>query len=160
MILVRFKRDAIVERAHLDPGKGGFRHEIIPAGTIKKINYPSLRFWQDRGDFVEVLPEPESEQIETTEDKTTKASVRRAVERIRSAIRESDFTAALVGLKEITSEPALNLVPELSSDSRMLLVAARDDLEDSGSLDVNEIELEEALTDVEQLLLPPSRRRK
>lgn len=162
LIRVRFKRDAIVERAHADPTKGGYHRDIIPAGTVKDLKFSSLQFWQAKGDYVEVIPVEEKRQMPFAQvaSDVSKASVRRALERLRSAYALDDMQSAIEAFDELLSDGAFELVPDLLSDTRMLLEAAKDDLRDGRGFIVNPQEFEEALEEFDQLLLPPSRRRK
>ncbi len=167
LIKVRFKRDAIVERAPLDPARGGFRREIISAGTIQRITHASLQFWRDRGDYVEIMrderPVPASGPVILSpfaHPEVTKAGVRRTIEQVRTALQAQDQAGAAGALGAMLCEAALELVPDLLSDTRMILEAARDDLSAGGGLAVNTQELEEALAEFDNMLLPPSRRRK
>jgi hypothetical protein len=169
---VRFIRDAQVERAHSDKKRGGFWLEIIPVGTVKEVNEASLRFWYARGavEIIEKLPERNPFELPIVDDpapvvtRITKAEIRRQAVEASNALSlltgPIDTAALLKHLEFLTIEDVLELLPEINSDSVVVLRAALADLQATGQMHVHPQELAEALADVEMQTRPPSMRRK
>lgn len=172
---VRFTRTQIVERAP-PKGKSGFINEEIPAGTIKVINEASLKFWRDRGNPIEILETMTEEQAkeranqETALPNPTPATpaptlpTKKAIKDVADAALQfleagsNEHAEPLAEALALLASSESRQVLDYSDDTQMVLQVAIEDLKTTGTIP-NVKEVADAVTDVQQLTLPPSRRR-
>ena len=160
---VKFTRAAQVEVPPALPRRTGYDIIPIPAGTEKEVNVASLRFWQARG-CVEVLgrvkpPVVEASEVET---KLTKKAIGELVfplvlllETFQAVDKVPDDLAIRVALEALDLEVIEDVVNhELTADTTDILKASVADLGSISCLD-----LLDALREVYDLTLPPSRRK-
>lgn len=167
---VRFDEDVREERAHVDPKKPGFRIVTIPKGTERTMNRASLEHHRARGRKIVVLAEtPDLTPFEQSAggfapstdsavQPLTKTRVREAVDAATAAVQARDNKALIAALKSFLTSELGDVLPDLDSDTRMLLDAALEDLQDD-RFDVHPDEFAEALMVVRNMTLPPSKRK-
>lgn len=163
---IKFLRPAQIEKAPADPRKGGFDVELIPVGTVMNVNEASYRYWKSRVS-IELLDKPEGRRYpveqETepvvfgvTEERAlpSKTSIRRAAQTARKALNGNDLPLARESIAYIARDVTLEVVP-IKDDDWEVLTAARESV-----LSVHFDELIEVLRDLEDLLAPPSQKRR
>lgn len=166
---IRFDEDVREKRAHADAKKGGFRTIVIPRGTERVINRASLDHHRARGVKLSVLEEvPDSARSWSQEPvpqssapqpaPLTKLRVRDLVDAVLAAISANDVKATAEALRALLVSDLGEVVPEIPDDTLALLRAALEDL-DKGRLDVHPTEFGEALGEIKNLTLPPSKRK-
>lgn len=163
---IKFIQDVITRRAHQDGKRGGYRQETIRAGTELVVKPSSYNYWTAKG-VVELIGKEEVPSVfslpaDTVEHKgVTKTELRDIVSSARNKLEGAFPHTASEDLRKIEiDETVEDYLKELDDDVVMLFKAAIADAATRGEISVNAGELNEALLDVEDVLLPPSRRKR
>lgn len=159
-VRIRFTAPGQIERAPADKSRTGFEIETIPLGTEMSVSDASYRFWKARGCVV-LLTEPEPIEPEPIEPDVTsfspsKTSVRRAAADARKALSVGDQKTLSTCLDTVIGSDLVDI-------DLTVLTTAREDLKTlfaTQRIATALPEIVSTLINVENLLAPPSMRRR